>query len=142
MEDSMESKMFELAEQLKELKAEKHDLEAQVKDCVGEIEDTERLLVTLMLEAEMQNFTRNGTMYCLATRTRASTVVGRKEELFEALREHDFGDMVVETVNANTLSSFVKEQREGNNDTLPGWLEGLVSVYDQPGVSVRKTAKK
>jgi hypothetical protein len=137
----MESKMFKLAEQLRELKAEKRDLEAQVKDCVGEIEDTERALVTLMLESETQNFTRNGTMYCLATRTRASAAAGRKEELFEALRQHDFGDMIVEQINANTLSSFVKEQRSENGDTLPGWLEGLVNVFDQPGVSVRKSAK-
>jgi hypothetical protein len=141
MEDSMESKMFELAEQLKELKAEKHDLEAQVKDCVGEIEDTERLLVTLMIEAETQNFTRNGTMYCLSTRTRASAAAGRKEELFDALRAEGFGDMIVEQVNANTLSSFVKEQRSENNDELPLWLTGLVSIYDQPGVSVRKSTK-
>jgi hypothetical protein len=141
MEDSMESKMFELAEQLKALKAEKRDLDAQVKDCAGEIDAAERLLVALMLESETQNFTRNGTMFCLATRTRASAAAGRKEELFDALRAEGFGDMIVEQINANTLSSFVKEQRSENNDELPLWLSGLVSVYDQPGVSVRKSAK-
>jgi ATP/maltotriose-dependent transcriptional regulator MalT len=137
----MESKMFELAERLKSLKGEKHDLEAQVKDCAGEIDAAERALVALMLESETQNFTRNSTMYCLSTRTRASAVAGRKEELFDALRAEGFGDMIVEQVNANTLSSFVKEQRSENGDELPGWLEGLVSVFDQPGVSVRKSAK-
>jgi hypothetical protein len=133
--------MFELAERLKALKAEKHDLEAQVKDCVGEIDDTERALVALMIQSETQNFTRNGTMFCLATRTRASATAGRKEELFEALRAEGFGDMIVEQINANTLSSFVKEQRSENGDELPSWLEGLVNVFDQPGVSVRKSAK-
>jgi hypothetical protein len=61
--------------------------------------------------------------------------------LFDALRAEGFGDMIVEQVNANTLSSFVKEQRSENNDELPLWLAGLVSVYDQPGISVRKSTK-
>jgi hypothetical protein len=134
--------MFNHAQHLLDLREEANELERQLKEVKGEISDTEHLLVGEMASSEIQNFSRAGRMFSLTIRTRASTVAGRKEELFEALRAEGFGDMVVETVNANTLSSFVKEQREGNNDALPSWLEGLVSVYDQPGVSVRKSTKK
>ena len=68
-------------------------------------------------------------------------VAGRKEELYAALKENGCGDLVYETVNANSLSAFVKEQIAENQDTVPEWLSGLVHVYEQTSVSVRQSAK-
>jgi len=135
-------KMFELADELKSLRDLKADLEQQVKDVTARIEDTAFRLSELMAETETQNFTRAGTMFCLTTKTRASATAGVKDELFQALKTNGYGDLVYETVNANSLSSFIKEQIEGNDDTLPGWLEGLVNVFDKITVSVRKATKK
>jgi len=135
-------KMFELADELKRLRDLKVDLEQQVKDVNARIEDTDFRLSELMAETETQNFTRAGIMFCLTTKTRASATAGVKDELFKALKTNGYGDLVYETVNANSLSSFVKEQIEGNNDTLPGWLEGLVNVFDKITVSVRKATRK
>ena len=94
-----------------------------------------------MADTETQNFTRNGTMFCLTNTTRASATAGRKDELFEALREAGYGDLVYETVNANSLSAFVKEQTTENGDALPQWLAGLVTVFEKTTVGVRKTAR-
>ena len=91
-----------------------------------------------MAESETQNFTRAGTMFCLTTKTRANAAPGRKDELFDALRAEGYGDMITETVNANSLSSFVKEQIAENGDELPGWLHGLVNVFEKTTVGVRK----
>ena len=135
-------KMFELADELKNLRDLKADLEQQVKDVTARIDQTDYRLSELMAETETQNFTRSGTMFCLTTKTRASATAGVKDELFQALKENGYGDLVYETVNANSLSSFVKEQIEGNRDTLPGWLNGLVNVFDKTTVSVRKAIKK
>jgi len=135
-------KMFELADELKSLRDFKVDLERQVKDVTARIEDTDFRLSELMAETETQNFTRAGTMFCLTTKTRASATAGVKDELFQALKVNGFGDLVYETVNVNSLSSFVKEQIEGNDDTLPDWLEGLVNVFDKTTVSVRKATRK
>ncbi len=98
-------------------------------------------LSTLMAESETQNFTRAGMMFCLTTKTRASAAAGRKEELFSALREAGYGDLIYETVNANSLSAFVKEQICENADTVPAWLDGLVNVFEKSTVSLRKAAK-
>lgn len=49
--------------------------------------------------------------------------------------------MITETVNANSLSSFVKEQIAENGDALPDWLDGLVSVFEKTTVGVRKAAR-
>ena len=97
--------------------------------------------VVVVKETETQNFTRAGTMFALTTKIRASAVAGRKEELYAALKENGCGDLVYETVNANSLSAFVKEQIAENQDTVPEWLSGLVHVYEQTSVSVRQSAK-
>jgi len=135
------NRMFELADELKSLRDQKADLEKQVKDVTAKIDETDYRLSEIMAETETQNFTRAGTMFCLTTKTRASAAAGVKDNLFAALREQGYGDLVYETVNANTLSSFVKEQIEGNSDALPGWLAGLVNVFDKTTVSVRKSTK-
>jgi len=136
-----QDRMFELADELKSLRDTKADLDQQAKDVAERIDEVDYRLSELMAETETQNFTRAGTMFCLTTKTRASAAAGVKDSLYAALKDNGFGDLVYETVNANSLSSFVKEQIEGNGDALPDWLEGLVNVFDRTTVSVRKSTK-
>lgn len=134
-------KMFELAEQLRVLREQKEAAEQELQDINAKIDETDYRLSELMAESETQNFTRGGVMFYLVTKTRASAVAGSKEELFTALRREGYGELVTETVNANSLSSFVKEQIEENEDILPGWLSGLVNVFEKTSVGVRKATK-
>ena len=133
--------LFALADQLRELKETKKYAEQELKEITEEIERIDAALVEQMIASETQNFTRNGTMFCLTNSTRASATVGRKEELFESLRTAGYGDLVYETVNANSLSAFVKEQTTENGDILPEWLDGLVTVFEKTTVGVRKAAR-
>ena len=137
----MEGSMLEWADRLKALRDRKADLEAEIKDVNMQIDDADWHLSNLMADSETQNFTHAGTTFCLTTKTRASAKAGLKDELFRALRSEGFGDMIVETVNANNLSAFVKEQIAENGDTLPDWLDGLVSVFEKTTVGVRKAAR-
>ena len=133
--------LFALADQLRELKETKKFAEQELKEITEEIERVDAALAERMISTETQNFTRNGTMFCLTNTTRASAATDRKNELFAALRGAGFGDLVYETVNANSLSAFVKEQTTENEDALPEWLEGLVNVFEKTTVGVRKAAK-
>ena len=133
--------LFALADELRELKETKKRLEDELKTVGLEIDRVDAVLAQRMVDAETQNFTRNGTMFCLISMTRASAAAGRKDELFEALREAGYGDLVYETVNANSLSAFVKEQTTENEDVLPSWLDGLVNVFEKTTVGVRKAAR-
>jgi hypothetical protein len=135
-------RMFELADRLKELRDTKKELEQKLKAVNAEIEEVDFNLANAMLESETQNFTRSGVMFCLTNTTRASVATERKEELFEALRAEGYGGLIYETVNANSLSAFVKEQMSENNDQLPEWLNGLVNVFEKTTVGVRKAAKR
>ena len=139
---NVSERMFELADRLKELRDTKKELEQKLKLINAEIEEVDFNLANAMMESETQNFTRFGVMFCLTNTTRASVATERKEELFEALRAEGYGGLIYETVNANSLSAFVKEQMSENNDQLPEWLNGLVNVFEKTTVGVRKAAKR
>jgi len=130
--------MFELADKLRNLREQKNDTEQTLKSINAEIDETEYRLSEVMAKAEMQNFTRAGKMFYLTTKTRASAASGMKEELFDALKTQGYGSLVTETINSNSLSSFVKEQMGENSDKLPVWLDGLVNVFDKITVAMRK----
>ena len=138
----MESnELFALADELRALKEAKKYAEQELKEITEEMDRVDAILAQRMADTETQNFTRNGTMFCLTSTTRASAAAGRKDDLFAALREAGFGDLVYETINANSLSAFVKEQTAENEDVLPVWLDGLVNVFEKTTVGVRKAAR-
>ena len=137
----MSNRMFELADTLKELKEAKRKAEQEVKGINAKIDEVDYALSELMAETETQSFTRSGTMFYLTTTTRASAVAEKKTDLYNSLKTNGYGDLVYETVNANSLSAFVKEQTSENDDLLPDWLDGLVTVFEKTSVGVRKAAK-
>ena len=137
----MQNQLFEMADQLKALKEEKRLVEERLKKLNAVIAEVDMALSDAMAATETQNFSRAGTMFFLTTKTRASAAAESKEALFGALREQGYGDLIHEAVNANSLSAFVKEQIVENGDTLPGWLDGLVSVFEQTTVGLRKASR-
>ena len=136
-----DSPLFELADRLKSLKEDKKQKELALRNINDMIFEVDAALSELMILKETQNFTRSGTMFCLSTSTKASAVSGFKDELYSKLREKGYGDLIHETINANSLSSFVKEQINENDNLLPSWLEGLVNVFEKNTVGVRKATK-
>lgn len=130
--------IFEMADKLKAAKDRKKELDAQVKEVTAEIEELDLALSDAMAEAELDRFSRNGNTFYLNTRLFASPVAGRKDELMQTLKDQGYGSIVVETVNANTLASFVKEQMAEHGEELPDWLSEVVSTYEKVSVGVRK----
>lgn len=134
----MNNEIFEMADRLKAAKEHKKELDAQVKEVNAEIEQLDLALSDAMAEQEVERFSRNGSTFYLNTRLFASPAAGRKDELMQTLKDNGYGSLVVETVNANTLASFVKEQKAANGDEIPEWLAGVVSAYEKVTVGVRK----
>ena len=132
------TQIFELADQLKAAKEQKKELDAKGKELGAEIDRLDLALSDAMAEAECERFSRNGSTFYLNTRLYASPVAGKKEELFAALKENGYGSIVTETVNANTLSSFVKEQMAENDEEVPAWLAEKISTFEKVSVGIRK----
>ena len=132
--------ILSLADKLKELRERKSVLEDELKAVTAEIDQTDKTLSDQMAESELDKFSHSGMTFYLKTRLFASPQAGRKEDMFAALRAHGFGDLITENVNANTLSSFCKEQiaQSGEAEKLPEWLSQVVSTYEKTSVGVRK----
>ena len=92
-----------------------------------------------MASTETQSFQRAGTRFYLTTKTYVSANKEQKDELFDSLRNEGYGSLITETINANSLSAFVKEQMSDNDDVLPEWLDGKVNVFDKVTVGIRKS---
>ena len=133
------SVIFEMADRLKSLKKQKKDLEDSVKAIGSEIEELDRQLSDAMTEAELDSFSRNGSTFYLHSRLYASPSAGRKDAMMQALKQNGYGSLVVESVNSNTLSSFVREQMEANEGNIPSWLGDTVSTYEKISVGIRKS---
>ena len=134
--------LFDLSDELVRLRGIKKALEDEAKEVNKKINSTEFRLGNIMTEHSMQNFTRNGKMFYQITTTRYSQLADMKDELFTVLRERGHGELIQETINSNTLNSFVNEQAELNDKILPKWLNGLVSEFEKAGIGVKKAAIK
>jgi hypothetical protein len=133
-------KIFDLADQLYTLRQQKEDMSREWDDLKKVIEETEYRLSDAMALSETPNFTRKGVQFYLTSRLHASPMDGDKDALHAALRKAGFGSLVTESVNHQTLSSFVREQRD-DADNLPAWLSGLVKVFEKATVGIRQAKK-
>ena len=133
------SEIFKLADNLKELTERKKLLEEEVKGVNLDIKNINEKLSDLMITEELQNFNRNGTLFCLTTRAFISAKADQKEQLILALKNNDYADIVKESVHPQTLSSFAKELMEENEDELPAWLKPYVNCYEETKVGMRKS---
>ncbi len=129
-----------MADRLQELRDEKEQLELSLKETNAMIEAVEQDLVAAMVTAELDSFKRNGHTYSLKIDTYASAKAECKQELFEALRNNNAGDLVQEQVNANSLRAFVKELKANNDDEIPEWIIDYINVYDKTKIAVRKSS--
>lgn len=133
------AQIFGMADRLRELQEQKKDLEARTKEINAEIAELDLKLSDAMAEEELDRFSRNGSTYYLKSRLYVSPAAGRKDEMIRALKANGYGSLVAESVNANTLSSFIKEQREATGQDVPDWLGATVNVYEKVSVGIRKS---
>ncbi len=131
--------MFELSDRLGKLKEKEAQLKKELSAVNVLIKDTTKLLTEQMVNQEIQNFNRNGKVFYLVTNLYVNDVATRREELYQVLREQGFGNLIKATIHPQTLKAFVKEQIEENDEELPGWLDGLVRVYEEETVRVKNS---
>ena len=133
-----QTEIFKMADELKAAKDEKKELEAKIKELNARMEKLDRELSDAMADAECEKFTRNGNTFYLNSRLYASPAEGGRDALIHALKDNGFGSIVTETVNANTLASFCKEQMASHEDELPEWLSDVVNTFEKVSVGIRK----
>lgn len=131
--------ILEIANLYRELRDKKDALNAELKELQEQIYQTEKVLSEEMINNEVQKFTLDGYTYYLNTRTKASPFAEFKQEVYQWLKDNGYGDLVYETVNANTFSAFVSKDLLAETDELPKELQGKINIYEQITVGVRKS---
>lgn len=131
-----EDRMITLADSVLELRQTKEEIERQLKEVNKRLEESEVELISVMTDRELDSFKRNGVNFVVATKQFRSANPETKDELYLQLRNRGMDYLF--TVNAQTLSAKVKELIEGNDGTMPEWLDGLINTYEKQYVSIRK----
>jgi len=127
-----------LIEAYKALLETKDDLAAQTKENNQAVIEARDALANAMLEAEIPAIEYAGFTWRLKPTTKYSKKAGADEELFEFLRENGLGDIIKETVNAQTLQGTMSELAEENDSELPEGWEEVINKYEFNDVSKRK----
>ena len=92
----------------------------------------------MMLEEETTKITRSGFSYSLQEKVRYSKKAGCDNDLFDLLRENGLGDLIKETVNAQTLQGAMSNLAEENGGELPEEFGDVINVYEYLDIAKRK----
>ena len=138
--------LYEKIDQYKELLDRKEELADQTKLNNGKIEELRQQIAQEMIDNESPVVSRNGFRYSLAQKTIYSkkaegTLIEEGLDFFEVLRNEGLGDLIKETVNANTLSSSMKAYVEENGE-LSEDLAKCLNVYETYDIQKRKETNK
>jgi len=128
--------IFDLARLVTDKRADKKNLEDELKKLNADLDEYESRLVQAMADEELDSFKLEGRIYILTSRLYASPKAGQKDEVIKWFKSSDMLDIVQETINAQTLSATVKAMQE--EMPLPEDLTALLNIYEKPGISIRK----
>ena len=136
--------LFTLADKLRKLREERDAQNQLLSDLNAKVETAENELSDAMALAECSSFTRGDKQFIMTLTKRWSVEPDRKDDLYDKLKQNGYERLF--TVNAKTLSSFIREQVDATADDtgetrVPDWLSGLVKSYDDFGITM-KSAKK
>jgi len=129
-----------LIDDLQDLRNQKEELENSLKAVTGELEEVEKQVIENFVNSEVDSVKRNGKTYSLKNETFASAIAEEKDNLFDALRNNEAGELIQEVVNANSLRAFVKELKTNNDGDIPEWILPFINVFEKTKISVRKGA--
>lgn len=113
-----------------------HDaLAAKMKDFKASLDTVKSELLPDMFQSrQVTSITVEGYRFTVSSQTKASIRSGEKDEAFDWLRKNNLGDLIVETVNSQTLSSAAKQLMSEGKELD----EDLFNVFLQPTTSVTK----
>lgn len=132
------SRISLLADAYSEALAAQKEAEASLKDAKEVATRLKEELVEAMVLEETDSIGRNGKKYSLVGKRKFSKRAGSEEELFSLLREQGLGDIITETVNANTLNAAMNALADEMGGALGEEWDGCINLYEYTDISVRK----
>lgn len=130
--------LLEKIDEYRALLDRKDELAEATKANNAELQRCRDELAEMMLNEETPKISRDGFSYALQAKTKYSKAAGADEQLMLTLRNFGLGDLIKETVNAQTLQGAMSNLAEENDDQLPDEFEGLINTYNFYDVSKRR----
>lgn len=140
-------KLTEMLAQYEVLLDKKDQLAQDTKDNNAAIDKLKAEIAETMIDEDIPSQGYGDYVYSLQDKIKYSKR-GEAElqekglDFFEVLREQGFGDIIKETVNANTLQSTMKAVADENDGELPPEIDEIVSSYEMTDISRRKSTNK
>ena len=116
----------DLVTEYAELTEKRRKLEAEVKRLATDLAAREEMLVEEFAKAGIQNIKTSSGQTVYLNREIFARLVGDHEEALDAFRRAGLGDLVKESVNAQTLRAYVREMDE----VLPEGLQPYIDVTE------------
>ena len=116
---------------------QKRDLDEQLKALKAKLKTLEDAALEYLAEEGITSVKMNGSTVYMSTSTYAS-LSDDKDAAMVALKEHGIGDLVKESVNSNSLASWVREQRE-TEEGIPEALEPHVTISEVTRLRMRSS---
>lgn len=135
------SEILDLIDQFKAALEEKDTLAEQTKRNNAAVIELRDKLAQAMVDAEIDQVGRHGINWKLKPTIKYSKKAGMDDALFELLRNHGLGDLIKETVNAQTLQGAMSELARENDDELPDEFSEVINKYEYMDISHRKATK-
>ena len=137
--------LSELAVEYEKLLATKTELETATKANNAAIEDLKEKLKQQMVDEDMPSFTSNGHSYTITEKVSYSKrseadLAAAGLDFFGTLREEGLGDLIKETVNANTLQAAMKNYAQEHDGALSPALDAVIRSY--PYTDISRTGSK
>ena len=130
--------IFALAGKFRELSEQKKELKDQGKEVQSKLDEVNEALVASMVNAEVPNFSFKDKTFYMISKLYASYDKGFTGEVHLALRQHDQGSLIQESINPKTLNSYIVGVLEENDDELPSWLTKFIKTYEETKIGMRK----
>ncbi len=139
----MATKMEELCDQVLAARAQRDDLKGQLGACEKALDDAEAKLSATLAEGDGK-CTHAGYSFSSSVSVSFKTVKDAKDKLVGLLKE-GAPELVQETVNAASLSAFLRKNEKALDADKPNWwakAKKLVERSESVTLSVRKAAAK
>lgn len=141
MAETISNEVLDLIDQFKAALEEKDTLAEATKRNNAEVIEVRDKLAQAMVDAEIDQVGRHGINWKLKPTTKYSKKAGMDDALFDILRNNGLGDLIRETVNAQTLQGAMSELSKENDDELPDEFTEVINKFEYMDVSHRKASK-
>lgn len=141
MAEAISTEVLDLIDQFKAALEEKDSLAEATKRNNAEVIELRDKLAQAMVDAEIDQVGRHGINWKLKPTTKYSKKAGMDDALFDILRNNGLGDLIRETVNAQTLQGAMSELAKENDDELPDEFTEVINKFEYMDISHRKASK-